>query len=91
MTIDKTLKVRRGATSNRSVLTRAERLERLKETERWKDGDSPLGLPKVRVRKLAMKKKKKKAKEGEEEGAAAAPAAALAKAAPAAKGAAPKK
>lgn len=86
MTIDKSLKVRRGATSSRSVLTRAERLERLKETERWKDGDSPLGLPKVRVRKLAMKKKKKKAKEGEEgaEGAAAAPA-------PTAKAASPKK
>jgi small basic protein (TIGR04137 family) len=76
MTIDKSLKVRRGATSSRSVLTRAERLERLKETDRWKDGDSPLGLPKVRVRKLAMKKKKKKAKEEEgAEGAAAAPAA----------------
>jgi small basic protein (TIGR04137 family) len=76
MTIDKSLKVRRGATSTRSVLTRAERLERLKETDRWKDGDSPLGLPKVRVRKLAMKKKKKKAKEEEgADGAAAAPAA----------------
>ncbi|RIK77443.1 MAG: small basic protein, partial [Planctomycetota bacterium] len=49
MTIDKSLKVRRGATSNRSVLTRAERLERLKETDRWVDGMSPLGLPKVRV------------------------------------------
>jgi len=78
MTIDKSLKVRRGATSNRSVLSRAERLEKLKETDRWQDGQSPLGLPKVRVRKLTMKKKKKKAKEGEEgaEGAAAAPAAA---------------
>lgn len=74
MTIDKSLKVRRGATSNRSVLTRAERLERLKETDRWTDGMSPLGLPKVRVRKLAMKKKKKTKKE-DEEGAAAAPAA----------------
>jgi small basic protein (TIGR04137 family) len=85
MTIDKSLKVRRGSTSSRSVLTRAERLERLKETERWKEGDSPLGLPKVRVRKLAMKKKKKKAKEEEEgaEGAAPAPAApAAAKPAP---------
>jgi small basic protein (TIGR04137 family) len=87
MTIDKSLKVRRGATSSRSVLTRAERLERLKETDRWKEGESPLGLPKVRVRKLAMKKKKKKAKEEEgAEGGAAAPAAA----APAAKGGAKK-
>jgi small basic protein (TIGR04137 family) len=87
MTIDKTLKIRRGASSNRSVLTRAERLERLKETDRWVEGQSPLGLPKVRVKKLSMKKKKKKAKEGEEgaEGGAAAPAPAAAKAAPAKK------
>ncbi len=40
----------------------------------WQPGDSPLGLPKVRVFKLSMKKKKKKKEEGEE-GAAAAPAA----------------
>lgn len=70
MTIDKTLKVRRGMTSNRSVLTRAERLEKLKEADRWQDGDSPFGLPKVRVRKLQMKKKKKKKEEDTaEEGA----------------------
>ena len=70
MTIDKSLKIRRGATSARSVLTRAERLERLKETDRWSEGQSPLGLPKVRVKKLSLKKKKKKSKE-DEEGAAA--------------------
>jgi small basic protein (TIGR04137 family) len=66
MTIDKSLKVRRGGSGNRSVLTRIERLERLKEVDRWKEGDSPIGLAKVRVRKLVMKKKKKKV---EEEGA----------------------
>lgn len=60
MTIDKSLKVKRGGSANRSVLTRMERLEKLKETERWHEGDSPFGLPKVRVRKLVMKKKKKK-------------------------------
>jgi small basic protein (TIGR04137 family) len=65
MTIDKSLKVRRGGSSNRSVLTRGERLARLKETDRWVDGDSPLGLPKVRVRKLVLKKKKKKKEEEE--------------------------
>ena len=84
MTIDKSLKVRRGATRNRSVLTRVERITRLQQADRWKDGDSPLGLPKVRVRKLAMKKKKKKKDEEEgataaEGGAAATPAAAAAK------------
>ena len=67
MTIDKSLKIRRGGSSNRSVLTRGERLEKLKETERWKEGDSPFGLPKVRVRKLVMKKKKKKKEEEEGE------------------------
>jgi small basic protein (TIGR04137 family) len=79
MTIDKSLKVKRGATRNRSVLTRVERLVRLKESERWQEGDSPLGLPKVRVRKLTMKKKKKKKEE--EEGATAGGAAAAAPAA----------
>ena len=63
MTIDKSLRIRRGLTSNRSVLTRAERLEKLAAADRWQEGDSPLGLPKVRVRKLAVKKKKKKEKE----------------------------
>lgn len=70
MTIDKTLKVARGLIRSRSVLTRAERLQRLKEADRWQEGDSPVGLPKVRVYKLTVKKKKKKAAE-EGEGAAA--------------------
>ena len=91
MTMDKSLRVRSGMTRARSVLTRDERIKQLTDAERWKEGDSPYGLPKVRVYKLAMKKKKKKAKEGEEgeEGAAAAPAAAgktSAAKAPAAKG-----
>ena len=73
MTIDKTLKIRRGAGQSRSVLTRVERLEKLREADRWQEGDSPLGLPKVRVRKLQLKKKKKK-KEEEGEGAAGAEA-----------------
>jgi small basic protein (TIGR04137 family) len=76
MTIDKTLKVARGSVRSRSVLSRAERITRLREADRWKEGDPPVGLAKVRVYKLSMKKKKK-AKEAEEgaEGAAAAPAA----------------
>jgi small basic protein (TIGR04137 family) len=79
MTMDKTLKVRLGLTRARSVLKRAERIERLKTADRWKEGDSPFGLSKVRVYKLAMKKKKKKkeeAVEGAEAAAGAAPAAA---------------
>jgi small basic protein (TIGR04137 family) len=71
MTLDKSLKVKRGANRNRSVMTRVERLERLKEADRWKEGDSPLGLPKVRVRKMVIKKKKKKKDEEGADGAAA--------------------
>ncbi len=63
MTMDKSLRVRRGMVRSRSVLTRAERLTRLQEADRWQEGDSPLGLPKVRVYKLSMKKKKKRKEE----------------------------
>lgn len=78
MTMDKSLKVRKGSSSARGVLTRAERIAKLKEQEAWKDGRSPIGLPKVRVQKMAMKKKKK-AKDEAAEGAAAKPAAGAAK------------
>ena len=84
MSIDKSLKRRSGGASNRSVLTRAERIKKLQDLEKWPDGRSPFGLPKVRVVKIILKKaKKEKAAEGEgeaKEGAAAAPAAAPPKA-----------
>ena len=72
MTMDKSLRMRAGLARARSVLSRDERIASLKAADKWSDSRSPLGLPKVRVMKLAMKKKKK-AKE--EEGDAAAPAA----------------
>jgi small basic protein (TIGR04137 family) len=50
---------------NRSVLTRTERIAKLRETDRWQEGDPVLGLPKVRVVKMALKKKKKVKKEDE--------------------------
>ena len=77
MSIDKSLKRRRGGSSNRSVLTRAERIKKLQDLEKWPDGRSPFGLPKVRVVKIVLKKaKKEKAAEGD---AAAAPGADAAK------------
>ena len=63
MTMDKSLRSRLGLVRSRSVLTRAERIGRLSEAERWAEGDSPFGLPKVRIRKLTLKKKKKKKEE----------------------------
>jgi small basic protein (TIGR04137 family) len=89
MTIDPSLRVRAGSIQNRNVLTRAERLQKLKDMERWSEDKSVFGLPKVRVFKLSLKKKKKaKAEEGEgaeaagAKGAAAKPAAGAAKPAP---------
>lgn len=91
MTIDKSLRVKRGAARNRSVLTRVERISKLREADKWSDEKSPLGLPKVRVRKMVLKKKKKKK---DEEGATAegggAAAAGTAASAAGAKGAAAK-
>lgn len=69
MTMDKSLQLRAGLVRSRSVLTRGERIARLQSSDRWQEGQSPLGLPKVRVYKISMKKKKKRKEE--EEGAAA--------------------
>ena len=53
MTMDKSLRIRRGSSGTRSVLKRGERIAKLVEQERWNAGDAPIGLPKVRVYKLA--------------------------------------
>lgn len=66
MTIDKSLKIKAGSVKLRNVMTRAERLSKLQEQERWKKGDQVLGMPKVRVEKPSLKKKKKVKAEGEE-------------------------
>ena len=79
MTMDKSLRVRKGSSSARGVLSRGERILKLKEQDRWEEGRSPLGLPKVRVVKTAMKKKKKAKEEGEAAAGGKAPAAAAKK------------
>jgi small basic protein (TIGR04137 family) len=85
MSIDRSLKIKGSLSRHRNVLSRAERLDMLKEQERWQEGSSILGLPKVAHRKSAAGKKEKveKAAEGAEV-VAAAPAAGAKAAAPAA-------
>jgi small basic protein (TIGR04137 family) len=82
VTLDKSLKGKGRLSRARSVLSRDERIAKMKEEERWVEGRSPFGLPKIRVLKAGAKKKKKKeeADEGAEATAegAAAPAAAAA-------------
>lgn len=79
MSIDKSLRRKNSLERSRNVLTRGERILTLQNDERWPEGRSPFGLPKVRVLKIAKKAKKAKEEvaEGAEgaEGAEAAPAA----------------
>ena len=60
MSIHKSLSAGDRLRKHRNVLTRDERLVRLEKEDRWKEGDSVLGLPKVRNIKVAAKKKAKK-------------------------------
>ena len=49
MSLHKSLKQRSALARRRNVLTRAERVERLKQQERWDEqGGSVFGLPKVK-------------------------------------------
>lgn len=60
MSIDKSLKRKAGMSGNRCVLKRSERIAKMTEDGKWKDGLSPYGLPKTRVTKIAARKKAKK-------------------------------
>ena len=61
MSIDRSLKIKGALTRHRNVLTRAERIEQLKDQEDWKEGDSLFGLPKVAHRKSHAGRKSKEA------------------------------
>ncbi len=59
MSIDRSLKIKGALSRHRNVLTRAERIEKLKEEERWSEGESLLALPKVAHRKSHAGRKDK--------------------------------
>ncbi len=61
MSIDPSLKIKGALTRHRNVLTRAERIEMLRDEERWSEGDSLLGLQKVAHRKSHAGRKDKEA------------------------------
>jgi small basic protein (TIGR04137 family) len=94
MSMDRSLKGASALVRHRNVLTRAERMARLQDEEKWAPGRSIFGMPKVGNRKMDVGKPvKEEAAEGATPaaGAAAAPAAGAKGAAPAAKGAVPAK
>ena len=88
MSLDRSLKSANALVRHRNVLTRAERIVKLAEQEKWTESKGVYGLPKVANRKLEVAKAvKEETAEGATAAAGAAPAAGAA--APAAKGAAP--
>jgi small basic protein (TIGR04137 family) len=93
MSLHRSLKTKPTALNqHRNVLTRAERIERLREKGKFDPDQSPIGLVKVANRMVATKKKKTEKAEGAEgEAATGATAAAPAGAAAPAKKAASKK
>ena len=88
MSLDRSLKSANSLVRHRNVLTRAERLQRLQDEEKWNDSKAVFGLPKVANRKLALAKSvKEEAAEDATAVAGATPGAAgAAAAAPAAGG-----
>ena len=68
MSIHKSLKLKNTLQRQRSVLTRWERIEKLTEQERFVDGDSVLGLPKVRTKFKVRSRKSIKREEAEARG-----------------------
>ena len=78
MSLDRSLKIKNALTRHRNVLTRAERIDKLKDEDKWSEGDSLTGLPKVGHRKARAGKKDvlEKGKAEGAEGAEAAPKAA---------------
>ena len=59
MSLHRSLKTKSGALNqHRNVLTRAERILVLRGDDKFPEGRSPYGLPKVRVVKIGKKPKK---------------------------------
>ena len=67
MSIDRSLKIKGALTRHRNVLSRNERIETLKNEERWEEGDDVTGLPKVAHRKISTSKHKEEKVEETEE------------------------
>lgn len=59
MSIDRSLKIKGALTRHRNVLSRNERIEVLRDEDRWEDGDDVTGLPKVGHRKVHAASTKK--------------------------------
>ncbi len=85
MSMHKSLKLKNTLVGQRSVLSRWERIEKLRSQDRWQPGDPVTGLPKVRTKFKVRVRKAAPAAGAGAAGAAATPAAPAAPATPAAR------
>lgn len=81
MSLHSSLKIDKASVTQRTVVTRIERIKDMMRKGLWKDGTSINGLPKTKVIRIKAKKKVKTEEEAPAAGAAAAakPAAGAAK------------
>ena len=89
MSLHSSLKIDKASVTQRTVVTRIERIKEMMKKGLWKDDSSVMGLPKTKIVRIKAKKKVK-AEEGAAAPGVAAPAA-VGAAKPVAKAAAPKK
>jgi small basic protein (TIGR04137 family) len=67
MSLDRSLKSSGGLARHRNVLTRAEKIARLKSEDKWNEEQGIFKLPKVANRNIKVGKKTKKKEESTEE------------------------
>jgi len=65
MSLHKSLKQKNTLSRRRNVLTRAERVDRLREDERWEETSSVFGLPKVKSRVVTAPSRARRPEETE--------------------------
>ena len=65
MSLHRSLKRKDALVRRRNVLSRTERVERLQADEKWEDGMSVLGLPKLKPAIVSAPAKAQKAEEAE--------------------------
>ena len=74
MSVDKSLKSRSRLERFRGVLSRSERIAELRDRDKWTEGQSIFGIPKVRVRRAKRRVKAAASEAAETAAVAEAPA-----------------
>ncbi|MFA4986921.1 MAG: small basic protein [Candidatus Brocadiia bacterium] len=63
MSIHPSLRIASGGSFHRNVLSKKERIAKLRENDKWSESSTVYGMPKIGNRKMVAKKKAKKTEE----------------------------